>query len=104
MRWACIHMKSAWRTFRQLSSRPIIAGGLASRDPSYLASAQTAVGALTVDAVGVHPYEERVANFPTAVEPADHRRRAGEPRSELSRQRANGGGRTDGRCGGRASI
>jgi len=58
-------LRDAVTAIRPLSSRPIVAGGLASRDPNYLASAISAVGTLTVDAVGVHPYEERVANFPT---------------------------------------
>jgi hypothetical protein len=58
-------LRDAVTAIRPLSSRPIIAGGLASRDPDYRASARSAVGTLTVDAVGVHPYEERVANFPT---------------------------------------
>jgi hypothetical protein len=59
-------LRDAVVAIRPLSSRPIVAGGLASRDPSYLTNARAAVGGLTVDAIGVHPYEERVpATFPT---------------------------------------
>jgi len=65
-RWFGIMLRDAVEAIRPLSSRPIVAGGLASRDPGYLTSARAAVGTLTVDAVGVHPYEERVpSNYPT---------------------------------------
>ena len=53
-------LRDAVSAIRPLSSRPIVAGGLASGNPSYLSSARTAVGGLTVDAIGVHPYAERV--------------------------------------------
>jgi hypothetical protein len=59
-------LRDAVSAIRPLSSRPIIAGGLASRDPNYLSIARAAVGGLTVDAIGVHPYETRAPdNYPT---------------------------------------
>jgi CARDB len=65
-RWFGIMLRDAVEAIRPLSSRPIVAGGLASRDPTYLTSARAAAGTLTVDAVGVHPYEERVpSSYPT---------------------------------------
>ena len=59
-------LKDAVEVIRPVSSRPIIVGGLASGNPNYLQQASNAVGGLTVDAVGVHPYGQRAPdNWPS---------------------------------------
>ncbi len=44
---------------RLWSTRPIVAGGLASGNPLYLQGASDAAGGLPTDAVGIHPYGQR---------------------------------------------
>jgi len=58
-------LRDSVTAIRPHSSRPIVTGGLASGDPGYLSRARDAVGGLTVDAVGVHPYGQRAPdNWP----------------------------------------
>jgi hypothetical protein len=58
-------LRDAVSAIRPLSTRPIVAGGL-GRDTGYLTSARAAVGGLTIDAIGIHPYETRAPdNYPT---------------------------------------
>jgi len=58
-------LRDSVAAIRPHSSRPIVTGGLASGDPGYLSRARDAVGGLTVDAVGVHPYGQRAPdNWP----------------------------------------
>jgi hypothetical protein len=54
-------------TIHKHSTRPVITGGLASGNPGYLTQAKQSAGALTVDAVAVHPYGQRAPdNWPSA--------------------------------------
>jgi hypothetical protein len=58
-------LRDATAAIRPHSSRPVVTGGLASGDPGYLARARDAVGGLTVDFIGVHPYGQRAPdNWP----------------------------------------
>ena len=58
-------LRDAVTTIRAYSSRPVVAGGLASGDAGYLSRASAAAGGLTVDAIGVHPYQQRAPdNWP----------------------------------------
>jgi hypothetical protein len=60
-----VMLRDAATAIRSFSARPVITGGLASGDPSYLTRARDAVGGLTVDAVAVHPYGQRAPdNWP----------------------------------------
>jgi len=54
-----IMLREAVNAIRPHSSTPIITGGLVSGNANYLAIARDAAGGLTVDAIGVHPYEQR---------------------------------------------
>ena len=49
----------AYQVIKRHSTRPVVVGGLASGDPSYLSSAIASVGQLYADGVGVHPYGQR---------------------------------------------
>ena len=58
-------LRDAVSAIRPFSTRPIVTGGLASGDASYLRKARDAAGGLTVDAIGVHPYGQRAPdNWP----------------------------------------
>jgi len=63
-------LRDAVDAIRPFSTRPIVSGGIKTGDTSYLASARSAAGALTVDAVGVHPYEQRAPDGWTST-PSD---------------------------------
>jgi CARDB/Glycosyl hydrolase catalytic core len=60
-----VMLRDTTAAIRARSTRPVVTGGLASGDPSYLSRARAATGSLTVDAVGVHPYGQRAPdNWP----------------------------------------
>jgi hypothetical protein len=63
-------LRDAVEAIRPWSTRPILSGGIKTGDTRYLASARTAAGGLTVDAVGVHPYERRAPDGWTST-PSD---------------------------------
>ena len=61
-------LKDAYTKLKASTSAPVIVGGLASGNPSYLTQAKNAAGGLFADGVGIHPYGQRAPdNWPNST-------------------------------------